>query len=50
MPLTPQESLVLYRPQTRRRQALKSFSAQQLVLFELLRCNFTGEAAVILTL
>jgi putative transposase len=37
MPLTPQESLVLYRPQTRRRQALKSFSAQQLVLFELLR-------------
>ena len=37
MPLTPQESLVLYRPQTRRRQALKSFPAQQLVLFELLR-------------
>jgi hypothetical protein len=37
MPLTPQESWVLYRPQTRRRQALKSFSAQQLVLFELLR-------------
>jgi hypothetical protein len=28
IPLTPQESLVLYRPQTRRRQALKAFSAQ----------------------
>jgi hypothetical protein len=37
IPLTPQESLVLYRPQTRWRQALKAFSAQQLVLFELLR-------------
>ena len=37
IPLMPQESLVLYRPQTRRRQALKAFSAQQLVLFELLR-------------
>ena len=36
-PLTPQESWVLSRPQTRRRQALKSFSAQQLVLCELLR-------------
>jgi transposase len=37
IPLTPQESLVLYRPQTRRRQALKAFATQQLVLFELLR-------------
>lgn len=37
IPLTPQESLVLYRPQTRRRQALQSFSTQQLVLFELVR-------------
>ena len=37
IPLTPQESLVVYRPQTRQRQALKAFSAQQLVLFELLR-------------
>jgi hypothetical protein len=37
IPLTPQESLVLYRPQTRRRQAYKSFSTQQLVLFELVR-------------
>jgi hypothetical protein len=37
IPLTPQETLVLYRPQTRRRRALKFFSAQQLVLFELLR-------------
>jgi putative transposase len=37
IPLTPQESLVLYRPQTRQRQAHKSFSRQQLVLFELVR-------------
>jgi transposase InsO family protein len=37
IPLTPQESLVLYRPQTRQRQAHKSFSTQQLVLFELVR-------------
>jgi hypothetical protein len=37
IPLTPQESWVLYRPQTRRRQAHKSFSTQQLVLFELVR-------------
>jgi len=37
IPLTPQESLVLYRPQTRRRQAPKSVSTQQLVLFELVR-------------
>jgi len=37
IPLTPQESLVLYRPQTRRRQAHRSFSMQQLVLFELVR-------------
>jgi hypothetical protein len=37
IPLTPQETLVLYRPQTRRRRALKFFSAQHLVLFELLR-------------
>ena len=37
IPLTPQESLVLYRPQTRRRQAPKAFSTQQLVLFELVR-------------
>jgi hypothetical protein len=29
IPLTPQESLVLYRPQPRRRQAHKSFSTQQ---------------------
>ena len=35
--LTPQESLVLYRPQTRRRQGHKSVSTQQLVLFELVR-------------
>ena len=37
IPLTPQESLVLYRPQMRRRPARKSFSMQQLVLFELVR-------------
>jgi putative transposase len=37
IPLTPQESLVLYRPQTRRRQVRKSFSTQQLMLFELVR-------------
>jgi hypothetical protein len=37
IPLTPQESLVLYRPQTRRRQAHTSLSTQQLVLFELVR-------------
>src|SRR2546425_2564075 len=35
IPLTPQESLVLYRPQTRRRQARLPVSAQQLWLFEL---------------
>ena len=29
IPLTPQESLVLYHSQTRRRQARKSFSTQQ---------------------
>ena len=37
IPLTPQESLVLYRPQTQQRQAHKSFSTQQLMLFELVR-------------
>jgi hypothetical protein len=35
IPLTPQESLVLYRPRTRRRQGHKSVATQQLVLFEL---------------
>jgi transposase len=37
IPLTPQESLVLYRPRGRRRQGHKSVSTQQLVLFELVR-------------
>jgi hypothetical protein len=37
IPLTPQESLGLYRPQTRRRHAHQSFSTQQCVLFELVR-------------
>ena len=37
IPLTPQESLVLYRPRMRRRPARKSFSMQQLLLFELVR-------------
>jgi transposase InsO family protein len=35
LPLTPQESLVLYRPQMLRRQARPSVSLQQLWLFEL---------------
>ena len=35
IPLTPQESLVLYRPRARRRQGHKSIATQQLVLFEL---------------
>ena len=37
IPLTPQESLVLYRPRTRRRPVRKSFPMQQLLLFELVR-------------
>ena len=37
IPLTPQESLVLYRPRTRRRQGHKAVATQQLVLFELVR-------------
>ena len=37
IPLNPQESLIVYRPQTLRRQVRKSFSTQQLVLFELVR-------------
>ena len=37
IPLTPQESLVLYRPRARRRQGHKSVATQQLVLFELVR-------------
>jgi hypothetical protein len=36
IPLTPQESLVLYRPQPLRRPARLAFSAQQLMLFALL--------------
>jgi hypothetical protein len=35
IPLNPQESLVVYHPPTRRRAPLRSFSAQQLWLFEL---------------
>ena len=35
IPLTPQESLVVYRPQALRRAAPRSFPAQQLWLFEL---------------
>jgi hypothetical protein len=35
LPLNPQESLVLYRPQLLRSQARLTFSAQQLMLFEL---------------
>jgi transposase InsO family protein len=35
IPLNPQESLVVYRPPTRRRAPLRSFPAQQLWLFEL---------------
>jgi hypothetical protein len=35
IPLTPQESLVLYRPQPLRRPARLAFSAQQLMLFAL---------------
>ena len=37
IPLTPQESLVLYRPRARRRQGHTSVATQQLVLFELVR-------------
>jgi hypothetical protein len=36
IPLTPQESLVVYRPQPLRRPARLAFSAQQLMLFALL--------------
>ena len=36
LPLTPQESLVVYRPQPLRRPARLAFSAQQLMLFALL--------------
>ena len=35
IPLTPQESLVLYRPQPLRHPARLAFSAQQLMLFAL---------------
>ena len=35
IPLNPQESLVLYRPQARRRSARRAFSVQQLMLFVL---------------
>jgi hypothetical protein len=35
IPLHPQESLVVYRPQTRRYAEPRSFPAQQLWLFEL---------------
>ena len=35
IPLNPQESLVVYRPLTRRRAPLRPFPAQQLWLFEL---------------
>jgi transposase len=35
IPLNPHESLVVYRPQSQRRQARKSFSTHQLLLFEL---------------
>ena len=35
IPLNPQESLVVYRPQALRRPAPRSFPAQQLWLFEL---------------
>ena len=37
VPLTPQESLVLYRPRTMVRQAQLPFPAQQLWLFELVK-------------
>lgn len=37
LPLNPQESLVLYRPQSARRQARLPFPAQQLWLFELIK-------------
>jgi len=36
IPLTPQESLVLYRPQPLRRPARRAFAAQQLMLFALI--------------
>jgi hypothetical protein len=35
--LNPQEALVVYRPRALRGQARKSFSSQQLLLFELVR-------------
>lgn len=37
IPLNPQESLVVYRPQARRRQARQSCSTQQSVLFDSIR-------------
>jgi hypothetical protein len=37
IPLSPQESLVVYRPQARRRQARQSCSTQQSVLFDSIR-------------
>ena len=37
LPLNPQEFLVLYRPQSRRRPIRKSIPHQQLLLFELIR-------------
>jgi hypothetical protein len=37
VPLTPQESLVLYRPKPMTRQAQLSFPSQQLWLFELVK-------------
>ena len=35
IPLNPQESLILYRPQALRRSAQRAFSVQQLMLFTL---------------
>lgn len=37
IPLTPQESLVIYRPPTQRRQTHQSLVTRQLALFELVR-------------
>ena len=37
IPLNPQESLVVYRPQARRRQARQSCFTQQSVLFDSIR-------------
>jgi hypothetical protein len=37
IPLTPQESLVIYRPRSRRRRGPRLAPAQQLLLFELVQ-------------